>query len=114
MLDILKEDENLMTYYISKYSGIFSQLHKRLKKVDTEERAKDLIELYTFAYPIFKYCGVPCSWILVSLCSITFSFNNCKAVRETLYDGIKRSKKISFQEYLKNICSSEGMIVEEQ
>jgi hypothetical protein len=85
-----------MAYYVSKYSGVFAQLHKRIKKADTEERAKSLIELYTFAYPVLKFCGIPCSWILVCICSITFSFNTSKSVRDTLYEGIKRSKNISF------------------
>lgn len=43
LTDILEEDQDLMALYVSKYSGIFTQLHRRLKKADTEERAKALI-----------------------------------------------------------------------
>jgi hypothetical protein len=101
-----------MAMYVAKYSGIFMQFHRRLKKADTEERAKALIELYTFAYPILKYCTVPCSWILSSICTITFAFNNSKVIRDRLYHGIKRTKRIAFQEWLRNICNSDGMVEE--
>lgn len=94
---ILEEDEDLMAYYVAKYSGVFMQFHRRLKKADSEDRAKALIELYTFAYPILKYCTVPCSWMLTSICNITFSFYSNKDIRERLYSGAKRAKRISFQ-----------------
>ena len=110
LIEILYEDEELMAMYVAKYSGIFMQFHRRLKKADTEERAKSLIELYTFAYPILKYCTVPCSWMLTAICTITFSFNNSKTLRDRLYHGIKRTKRIAFQEWLRNICNSEGMV----
>jgi hypothetical protein len=113
LLEILSEDEELMAYYVAKYSGIFMQFHRRLKKADSEERALVLIQLYTFAYPILKYCGVPCSWMLTSVCVITFAFHTSRPIRDKLYSGMKRSKRIGFQEWMRNLCSSEGIMEEE-
>jgi len=35
LLDILHEDTELMTYYCAKYTSLFTQLHRRIKKPDT-------------------------------------------------------------------------------
>ena len=32
-----------MAFYVAKYSNIFMQFHRRLKKADTEDRAKALL-----------------------------------------------------------------------
>lgn len=55
-MDILREDMQLMTYYIAKNSNFMIQLHKRVKKAETEERAFSLLQLYCAAYPVNKYC----------------------------------------------------------
>lgn len=85
LLDILHEDIELMTYYCAKYTSLFTQLNRRIKKPDTEERAIALIELYSFAYPIFKYCEVPCIWMVVNINNTIYDYIVSLEVRRKLY-----------------------------
>lgn len=98
-----------MGYYMAKYSGMLNQLHKRLKKADTEERAIALVQIYSIAYPVLKFCDIPCSWIIGSFCSIVYSYINCKNVREKLYEGLKNNKYLILQNLLKNVCNNDGI-----
>lgn len=81
LLNVIDEDLQLFAFYASKYSGIFLHLHRRLKKTDTEFRAKALVKIFALAYPIHSFCSISNEWMLSTINQIIFSSLSSKVVR---------------------------------
>lgn len=50
--------------------------------------------------------------MLGCICSTTYAYLSSKIVRERLYSSIQRSKRIVFQNWLKSLCNSDGIVEE--
>lgn len=85
LVEVIDEDLALFGYYCAKYSGLLAQLHRRLKRADTEERASALVKIYALAFPVLSYCEIPCGWILSSITQLVYAFIPNRGVRESLY-----------------------------
>jgi hypothetical protein len=107
LLGVLREDAELMGYYVAKYPGIFAQLNRRLRKPDNEERAVALVELYAFAYPVLRYCDIPTVWLPTAINNMLLQFLPSRNLREQLYKALLLSRQLQLQPWLRNLGTRE-------
>lgn len=109
-MEIINEDLSLFAFYCAKYSGLLAQLHRRLKRADTEERASALVKIYALGFPVLCYCEISCSWILSTITQIVYAFIVNRGVRESLYEGLRLSQYLTIEPSLKGLGSRENEV----
>ena len=81
MIEIIDEDLTLFSFYCAKYSGLLTQIYRRLKRADTEIRAQYLVKIYAIGYPVLVYCDIQCNWITTAIPQIVYTYVTSKDVR---------------------------------
>ena len=81
LIEIIDEDLTLFSFYCAKYSGLLTQIYRRLKRADTEIRAQYLVKIYAIGYPVLVYCDIQCNWITTAIPQIVYNHVTSKDVR---------------------------------